>query len=254
MEDSPLDGVSVQNDTDPPKSEAYPPREDAPRLQRVSQGRRHARRKPKRNHFALGNALGKVIGNGNKDKIDKRDIAVESQDPEPRLQRVPAPGRNPRRQLISGILLGLAVVFLGTTGWLAYEVYNGSVASGQRTAVLIAARQEALGLTTLSKATGSTDFDAVLAGSAGNLKQQLSSTGKSAFVKALAAGNVSSAGTVLDAGIQTLKPSTSATALLDVRATVTNSQTGKPETRLYHWQVSLVYSGGRWLVTNLEFV
>ena len=250
MEDSSLDGVSVQNNTDPPRPEAYPRGQDAPRLQRVPQGRRHARRKPKRNHFALG----KVKGNANRDKLDNRDIAGEPQDPESRLQRTPAPGRNPRRQLIAGILLVLGVVFLGTTGWLAFEVYNGSVASGQRTAVLIAARQEALGLTTLSKATGSSDFDAVLAGSAGNLKQQLASTGKSAFVKALAAGNVSSVGTALDAGIQTLKPSTSATALLDVRATVTNSQTGKPETRLYHWQVSLVYSGGRWLVTNLEFV
>ena len=55
-------------------------------------------------------------------------------------------------------------------------------------------------------------------------------------------------------GIVSVKSGT-AKVLIDVQATVTNKQTAnKPEQRAYHWQLTLVSSGGRWLVTSLEFV
>ena len=47
--------------------------------------------------------------------------------------------------------------------------------------------------------------------------------------------------------------SSTATVLLNVKATVRNKQTYAPETRLYHWQAGLVHSGGRWLMSSLEF-
>ncbi|MBO0803613.1 MAG: hypothetical protein J2P25_11140 [Nocardiopsaceae bacterium] len=121
----------------------------------------------------------------------------------------------------------------------------------QRSAILSAARREALALTTLSSKNGTSDYKALLAGSAGGLKQQLSS-GRKQFLKTLGTDGVSSVGTVLDAGIVSVKSGT-AKVLVDVEATVHNKKTPKPEQRSYHWQVSLVSSGGRWLVTNLEF-
>jgi Mce-associated membrane protein len=146
-----------------------------------------------------------------------------------------------------------AILLLAASGYLVYLVHNDSVTDGQRSAAVLAARQEALALTTLSKTTGTSDFNAVLAGSAGDLKQQLAA-GKSDFIKTLSGDSVTSTGTILDAGVVSLKENTSATVLLDVRATVNNKQAGKPETRIYHWKASLVYSNGAWLVTALEYV
>ncbi|HEY1706101.1 MAG TPA: hypothetical protein VGG75_41010 [Trebonia sp.] len=146
-----------------------------------------------------------------------------------------------------------AVLLLAASGSLVYLVHNDSVTDGQRSAAVLAARQEALALTTLSAKTGASDFNTVLAGSAGDLKQQLAA-GKSDFTKTLSGDSVTSTGTVLDVGVVSLKENTSATVLLDVRAAVNNKQTGKPETRIYHWKASLVYSNGAWLVTALEYV
>lgn len=159
--------------------------------------------------------------------------------------------RHLRRYLIAGLALAAAALAV-TAGLLAVALRDSSGAAQQRTAVLAAARQEAINLTTLDRQTGRRAFAAALAGAAGSLRQQLSQ-GRGAFLRTLSSASVSSAGTVLDAGIVTMN-SRIATVLLDVRATVRNKQTYAPETRLYHWQAGLVYSGGRWLVTSLEFL
>lgn len=173
----------------------------------------------------------------------------------PRLRKVyrghRGGGRLGMRVLTIGLAV-LAVALAAATGWLTWELHGESAASAQRTAVLTAARQEALGLTTLSRQTGARDYQTVLAGSAGSLKQQLSQ-GRADFLKTLSSADVASAGTILDAGIVSVHGGT-ATVLLNVQATVRNKQASKPETRLYHWQAALVDSGGRWLVTSMEFV
>lgn len=137
-------------------------------------------------------------------------------------------------------------------GFLGWSVHNNSDANAQRAAILAAAQREAAALTTLSSQSGASDYNAVLAGSAGDLKEQLAA-GRSQFLKTLGTAGVSSVGTVLDAGVVSLK-SGSATVLIDVKATVRNKQTAKPEQRAYHWKASLVHSAGQWLVTSLEFV
>lgn len=147
----------------------------------------------------------------------------------------------------------LAVVLLGTTAFFGWSVYNNSDAASTREAILVASRQEALALTTLSSQSGSKDYQAVLNGSAGDLKDEISA-GKSQFLKGLGTAGVTSTGHVLDAGVQSVNGG-SAKVLIDVQATVSNKQTAnKPEQRAYHWQLNLVSSDGKWLVTNLEFV
>jgi Mce-associated membrane protein len=150
------------------------------------------------------------------------------------------------------VLSVVAVLLAVAAGLLTWQVHGQSAAASQRTAVLTAARQEALDLTTLSKTTGASDFQAVLSGAAGNLKEELAD-GRSDFLKALSSDAVTSVGQVLDAGIVTLNGD-NASVLLNVSSSVTNKQSNKPETRLYHWKAALVDSGGQWLVTNLEFV
>ena len=155
-------------------------------------------------------------------------------------------------RLYIAALAAAAVLLAVATGMLAVTLQDNSNAAQQREAVLIAARQEAVNLTNLNQRSGGREFDAVLAGSAGSLRQQLSE-GRGTFLKTLSSNNVTSAGTVLDAGIMSMTSST-ATVLLNVKATVRNKQTYAPETRLYHWQAGLVYSGGRWLMSSLEYV
>ena len=163
-----------------------------------------------------------------------------------------APGRPRSRRLYIAGLAATAVLLAVATGLLAAALHSSSGTAQQRAAVLLAARQEASSLTNLDTSRGGREFSSVLAGSAGSLRQQLSQ-GRSAFLKALTANDVSSSGTVLDAGIVTMN-SSSATVLLNVKATVRNKQTSAPEARDYHWQAGLVYSGGRWLMTSLEFM
>lgn len=153
--------------------------------------------------------------------------------------------------LIIRSLAALAVALAATTGMLAVMVHGSMAADGQRAAVLAAARQEAVNLTTLDRQHASSDFTAVLAGAAGSLRQQLSQ-GRGAFLRTLSSADVSSAGLVMDAGIVTMTAN-SAVVLLNVRATVRNKQTYAPETRVYHWRAALARSGGRWLVTSLVF-
>jgi hypothetical protein len=157
----------------------------------------------------------------------------------------------PLRLYIAG-LSAVAVLLAVATGLLAVTLRNNSNSGQQRAAAMLAARQEAINLTNLDQKAGSHDFDAVLAGSAGSLRQQLTG-GRSAFLKALSANGVTSSGTVLDVGIVRMNSST-ATVLLNVKATLRNNQASAPQARLYHWQAGLVYSGGRWLMTSLEFV
>jgi Mce-associated membrane protein len=189
------------------------------------------------------------------------DVAVA-----PRLQRVPGKKdhRKARRKTrerglrvgrpsypVAGLTL-LAVLLAAACGYLGWSLHNDSEATAERASILTAAQQEAAALTTLSSETGSKDYDAVLAGSAGDLKQQLSA-GRKQFLKTLGTAGVSSVGTVLDAGVVSVKSGT-ATVLIDVKAAVRNKQTAKPEQRAYHWQATLVSSDGKWLVTSLEFV
>ena len=174
--------------------------------------------------------------------------------PAPREQNAAAHGRpgwatGPRLR-IAGLAVA-AVLFAVATGLLAAALRGSSGAAQQRTAVLAAARQEAVNLTNLDRRTGGRDFDALLAGAAGSLRQQFAQ-GRGAFLKTVSSSDVTSVGSVLDAGIVSMNSRT-ATVLLNVRATVRNKQASAPETRLYHWRAGLVYSDGRWLMSSLGF-
>jgi Mce-associated membrane protein len=157
-----------------------------------------------------------------------------------------------RPSVLTAILTVVAVALAAAAIFFGWSMHNDSAAAQQRKAIIAAAQKEATALTTLSNKTGASDYDAVVAGSAGDLKEQLSA-GRSQFLKTLGTAGVSSVGTVLDAGIVSVKSGT-ATVLIDVKATVHNKQTSKPESRAYHWQATLVDSAGKWLVTSLEFV
>lgn len=200
------------------------------------------------NHdVAVAPRLQKVPGKrGHRRAPQQRVSRPQQRVPRPRRLSLGRPGPLPAGLGALAVLLAAASIFLG------WSIYNNSEAASQRAAILTAAQREAAALTTLSSQTGASDYDTVLAGSAGDLKEQLSA-GRSQFLKTLGSANVSSVGTVLDAGIVSVKQGT-ATVLIDVKATVRNKQTSKPEQRAYHWRATLVSSAGQWLVTSVEFV
>lgn len=153
--------------------------------------------------------------------------------------------------VVVGLWVLIAALVTGA-GFLGWSIHNNSDANAQRTAILSSAQREAAALTTLSSQSGASDYNAVLAGTAGDLKEQLTA-GRAQFLKTLGTAGVTSVGTVLDAGVISVNSGT-AKVLIDVRANVQNKQTARPEQRAYHWEATLVSSAGKWLVTSLEFV
>ena len=203
------------------------------------------------NDVAVAPRLQKVPGKKTHRKArDRRSSPPRGPRPEPRARRPRL--RVGRPSVLTASLAVVAIVLAAASIFFGWSMHNNSAAAAQRKAIIAAAQKEAAALTTLSSDTGASDYDAVLAGSAGDLKEQLSA-GRSQFLKTLGTAGVSSVGTVLDTGVSSVKSGT-ATVLIDVKATVRNKQTSKPESRAYHWQATLVNSAGKWLVTSLEFV
>ncbi|MBV9293146.1 MAG: hypothetical protein JO222_11905 [Frankiales bacterium] len=126
----------------------------------------------------------------------------------------------------------------------------------QRTAVLTAARQEAVNLTTIDTATITRDLDRIIAGATGTLRQQFAS--ERAHAQALATEPSRSRGSVLSAGLVHLDASAGAAQVViaaDAEVTTTPAGTTTPQSTLKHYRMVLRLRriGGRWLVSDVAF-
>ena len=85
--------------------------------------------------------------------------------------------------------------------------------------------------------------------------QFLSVVGNSAsgFNQILAQGKVQTTGQVVDVGVQKFNGTTAQLAVL-ANETVKNTQTPSGSARAYRMVVSMVQSGSKWLLSNVEFV
>lgn len=123
-----------------------------------------------------------------------------------------------------------------------------------RQAAAVAARNEALNLTTISYQTAGADLDRILAGATGNLRTQFAAQ-RPRFAATLAPEKSVSKGNVLAVGVVG-NSSTKAQADVAVDATVTTtSAAGKPQSVLKHYRMvmQLVRVHGRWLVSDVAF-
>lgn len=123
----------------------------------------------------------------------------------------------------------------------------------QRTAVLTAARQEALNLTTLDYRHAARDVDRILAAATGELQQRFASE-RSRLPGVLAQDHSVSAGAVIAAGVVDLAGA-EARVLVAADAKVTTGLGRQRGSVLKHYRMvlHLVLQQGRWLVDNVAF-
>jgi Mce-associated membrane protein len=153
------------------------------------------------------------------------------------------------------LTVGLVVATVLTTAlmlWLSMRLYDRHETDMRREDILSAARQSALNFTSLDYRHYDRDSANVLKGATGDFKKQFSA--QTHDLTELVAQNRSvSEGQVLDAGIVRCDAH-SARVLVVADSKVTNTAVPKGEARTYRLQLDLVYRGGRWLTSDVEFV
>lgn len=154
----------------------------------------------------------------------------------------------------AGLLAVLAVALATAVGTLAVLVPRLSeerAEGARRDAILQAARQQAVNMTTIDARRLDADVQRILDGATGDFRQQFES-GASDLKSVLTKNQAVSTGEVLDAAIVTADDD-SAQVLVVVDSTITNAEEPKGRLSHYRMQLDLVRQGGRWLTSNLEF-
>lgn len=125
--------------------------------------------------------------------------------------------------------------------------------ANQRELVLSAARQQALNFTTIGYRTVDRDVGRVVDGATGDFKASYQQN-RDKIKKTVIENKSSSKGEVRSAGVKSLD-SDSATVLVVVDATVTNTSYKEPRLQHYRMQYDLAkVPSGKWLVSGVEFV
>ena len=121
-----------------------------------------------------------------------------------------------------------------------------------RQAALQAARQQAVNMTTISYETADRDLARIIAAATGTLKTQFEAQQKS-FPGVLRQQKSISVGTVLASGVAS-ESGNKVEALVAVDAAVRTGTSGSsPVVKHYRMDMTLVRSGGKWLVSEVAF-
>ncbi|MCW2751418.1 MAG: hypothetical protein JWR83_2528 [Aeromicrobium sp.] len=154
--------------------------------------------------------------------------------------------------LVAGVLLLVLVASVAFGVDKAIDVRRqGHTASGGDAAVA-AARKEVLALTTISANSTNQDINRILGGASKEFRAQFQDQATT-FRKALSDGQVTSTGKIASAGLASFTGS-KAQVLVAASGTVKNKTTTSAQPRNYRLKVSLVKSGGDWLVSGMDFV
>ncbi|WP_442806774.1 hypothetical protein [Streptomyces sp. NBC_01750] len=157
-----------------------------------------------------------------------------------------------RGRALPAALAVATVVTTALSGWLCVQVYEQRVQHQRHQDILAAARQSALNFTSLDYRHYARDSKNVLKGATGEFKEQFAAqTGE--LTKLVAANKSVSEGQVLEAGI-TRADERKARVLVVADSKVTNTAAPEGQARTYRLQLDLVYQGGRWLTSSVEFV
>jgi Mce-associated membrane protein len=163
----------------------------------------------------------------------------------------------------SVINAALAVILVALCGWLALFAVRGSAAAPGSTPAEDLARQysdishaasaETMAFLAVDHARMDELTDRVLSGSTGTFKKQYKASLKSLKETAVSQESISK-GHVDEVGLSDVE-SRSATVFVAAGSKVQNKGTnGKVEDRAWRIKLSMVKEGGRWLVSQLEFV
>ena len=168
-----------------------------------------------------------------------------------------APARLPlsqRARLATTVLVVLVVLLVAAVAWFAASIKSHvddrDALAAARDGAVTAARQEIINLDTLNHATIDRDLARVVEGATGTFKEQF--TRAKADLKSLIVQRKSTSnGTILSAGVVRADTNT-ATVLVAVDRTVTDSTDPSGAVAHDRWRVDLEKHGGRWLVADLQ--
>ncbi len=151
--------------------------------------------------------------------------------------------------VVLALLVAGGVASTAVGGWRAYQQSQDEQA---RNAAVSAAKTTVSNFMSVSAKTVDHDLKRTLDGSTGDFKREYQN-GMKQTRSAVVENKVSAKAQVLWAGVTTSKRK-SATVLVAMDATVTN--TNAPDGRKAHYRVRVVMAeqGQRWLVSKLEFV
>ena len=161
--------------------------------------------------------------------------------------------RSPGRFVLPAVLVVL-VGLLALLVVLLLQASGRNARDHRRQAVAVAARSEALAVTTISYRTANADLNRILAGATGQLRAQFAEQTPH-FADTLQPDKAVSKGDVLSVGVVSSSGS-AAKAVVATDATVTTSPAGKrPQSVLKHYRMvmRLVKVHGRWLVSDIAF-
>jgi Mce-associated membrane protein len=151
--------------------------------------------------------------------------------------------------LILGVLvIGLAVA----VAWVGVIVLQKKSDADQRAKAVQAARQMGVNLMTVDHASAQKDLDRMLAGTTGDLKNQLATQSK-VFIDSVTKAQTKSTVSQVDAAVVSIDGD-SAEVMVSLNGMVTNPKVPGGVTRPYRYLMDLTKSGDRWLVSKLEMV
>jgi Mce-associated membrane protein len=157
-----------------------------------------------------------------------------------------------RRALLLGALL-LALITAITIGVLQLKQYqDNSRGAALRASAVQVATQVVTHLTSVTSKTVTADMNRLLGETAGAFRDQFTQQEK-LYSKLLNDSQVSSTGTVVQAGVESIQPG-KATVLIAAVAEVRNNAATDGQHRVYRMRVSLERDGDRWLASNMELV
>ena len=157
----------------------------------------------------------------------------------------------------------LAVILVALCGWLALFAVRGSEAAPgstpteelaqQYTDIRRAAREETLAFLAVDHKRMDELTDRVISGATGDFEKQYKASLKSLKETAISQESISK-GSVAEIGLSEVE-ARSASVFVAAGSKVQNKGTeGKVEDRSWRIKLTMVKEGGRWLVSQLEFV
>jgi Mce-associated membrane protein len=164
----------------------------------------------------------------------------------------PAGGRRDRLRLaLLASAVGLVLLLVAAL-YLGFQLRSQAQDEAARRDALAAARQSALNLTSIDKDNFADDVASVIDGATGEFRSDFAARADD-LERLLTENEVVADGEVLEAGI-VRSDRRSATALVVVDSTVSNTQTPDGRVNSYRMKLELEKVGDRWLTSVLEFV
>lgn len=162
-----------------------------------------------------------------------------------------SPAPSGRRRLLLGLGV-LALLLLVAVVVLAVLVQRGAAAEDRREAIVTAARQSALNLTSIDNEDFDADVRLVLDGATGAFRADFESRAEE-LEQVLTENEVVSEGEVLETAVLR-NDETTATALVVVDGDVSNTAAPEGRVNTYRMRLELELVDGVWKTSMLEFV